>query len=314
MDYEDGIKNWLYRRKINDTIIERFGVKCTDGKITIPVCDPDGKWLFNKYRRNPLVESTGMKYWYDKGNSATLFGAQFIKDEKVVVVTEGELDALVLWSHNIPAVTSTSGARTFKEEWAQMLADKQVYICYDNDPAGGAGAVHTLSMLPAAKVVLLPSITSIKDVSDYYAIGQDFRNLMLSAKNYVSVEAVREDKGARQGVLQATFFHDAWLEWYASEERKRALDSKKNEVTHDSPVDDYVARAKEVPLKTLLKVRGDGKTKCLFHAEKSASMHVYPDNHFYCYGCGKRGDVIDVVMELQSLDFKAAVKWLNKHY
>lgn len=312
MQYEDSIKNWLYRRKINDATIAQFGLSCDDDKITIPIHAPDGTFLFNKYRRNPFLEPTGIKYWYDKGSPATLFGAHFIADKKTVVITEGELDALVLWSHNIPAVSSTSGARTFKDDWRELLEDKEIYICYDNDIAGGEGAVHTLGMFPAAKVILLPDAAGVKDISDYYERGGDLRNLMQAAKNYVSLEQVREERGARAGAWQSISFHDAWIRKYEAEERKRTWDDPKNEIKHDSPVDDYIARAKQVPIGSLIKVRGDGKAKCLFHNDKNPSMHVYPDNHIYCFSCGKRGDVIDIAMELQQLNFKDAVKWLNR--
>jgi CHC2-type zinc finger protein len=33
---------------------------------------------------------------------------------------------------------------------------------------------------------------------------------------------------------------------------------------------------------------------CPLHQEKTGSFHVYPDNHFHCYGCGAHGDVTDL--------------------
>jgi DNA primase len=37
---------------------------------------------------------------------------------------------------------------------------------------------------------------------------------------------------------------------------------------------------------------------CPLHEEKSSSFTVYPDNHFYCFGCGKYGDVTDLEQAL----------------
>src|SRR5690349_21712958 len=48
------------------------------------------------------------------------------------------------------------------------------------------------------------------------------------------------------------------------------------------------------------------KGRCPFHADKTPSLTVYPD-HFHCYGCGKRGDVIEFVREIQHIDFQTAV-------
>lgn len=40
-----------------------------------------------------------------------------------------------------------------------------------------------------------------------------------------------------------------------------------------------------------IEVNRSGFTSCLFHSERTPSMKLYPD-HFYCFGCGKSGDVI----------------------
>ncbi len=73
-----------------------------------------------------------------------------------------------------------------------------------------------------------------------------------------------------------------------------------------------VEQAKKYPMKNFFKMNSSRKVCCIFHNERTPSMHVYADNHFHCYSCDKTGDVIDVVMQMQSLDFKAAVDYLNK--
>ncbi len=51
---------------------------------------------------------------------------------------------------------------------------------------------------------------------------------------------------------------------------------------------------------------------CPFHSEKTPSCMVYTDDspHFYCYGCGKGGDVITFIMEIENLDYVEAIKFL----
>lgn len=66
--------------------------------------------------------------------------------------------------------------------------------------------------------------------------------------------------------------------------------------------------AKQTPIRTFVPVNGMSKTKCLFHADKTASMHIYNTNRFYCFGCSKSGSIIDVVMVLYSLTFFEACK------
>lgn len=51
--------------------------------------------------------------------------------------------------------------------------------------------------------------------------------------------------------------------------------------------------------------------RCPFHHEKTASFSVNASGQFfYCFGCHKSGDVISFVMEIESLDFSDAVKFL----
>ncbi len=53
------------------------------------------------------------------------------------------------------------------------------------------------------------------------------------------------------------------------------------------------------------------KGLCPFHNEKTPSFTVYPDNQsFYCFGCGKGGDVITFAREIENLDYMEAVKLL----
>jgi DNA primase len=54
---------------------------------------------------------------------------------------------------------------------------------------------------------------------------------------------------------------------------------------------------------------------CPFHEEKTPSFSVNPqDKLFYCFGCGKGGDLITFVRETEQLDFAQAVEWLAERY
>jgi len=54
---------------------------------------------------------------------------------------------------------------------------------------------------------------------------------------------------------------------------------------------------------------------CPFHDEKTPSFSVNPaDKFFYCFGCGKGGDIISFVRETEQLDFPQAVEWLAERY
>lgn len=62
-----------------------------------------------------------------------------------------------------------------------------------------------------------------------------------------------------------------------------------------------------------LRNAGSGQLKglCPFHDEKTPSFGVTPaKGFFYCFGCGKGGDVIDFVREINNMGFSEAVEWL----
>ncbi len=54
---------------------------------------------------------------------------------------------------------------------------------------------------------------------------------------------------------------------------------------------------------------------CPFHEERTPSFSVNPSEKlFYCFGCGKGGDVISFVRETEQLDFAEAVEWLAERF
>ena len=88
----------------------------------------------------------------------------------------------------------------------------------------------------------------------------------------------------------------------------------------DSSVRDVVAAADMVevvsartPLRRASGTRFTGR--CPFHEEKTPSFSVNPvDKLYYCFGCGKGGDVISFVRETENLDFVGAVEWLAERF
>ena len=50
---------------------------------------------------------------------------------------------------------------------------------------------------------------------------------------------------------------------------------------------------------------------CPFHKENNPSFYIYSaSNHYYCYGCGAHGDLINLIMELRGFSFVEAVRFL----
>lgn len=49
---------------------------------------------------------------------------------------------------------------------------------------------------------------------------------------------------------------------------------------------------------------------CPLHGDSDASFHIYPNNSFHCFGCGKSGDSITFVRILHGLGFSQAVNYI----
>ena len=76
---------------------------------------------------------------------------------------------------------------------------------------------------------------------------------------------------------------------------------------------DLVAVVEE---RTSLRKSGSHLTgRCPFHEERTPSFSVNPAKGlYYCFGCGKGGDLFSFVRETQGLDFAGAVEWLGERF
>jgi DNA primase len=296
---------WFKQAKITEEIISKFGVYFDD-RIIFPVHDYDGSFIYNKYRRNPMSEE-GSKYTFDKGSKISLYGYNHAKDFNTLLITEGEKDCLVAWSHNIPAISSTAGAMSFQSEWVELLKDKDLIVCLDNDKAGGEGIVKILDMIPSAKVIFIPDMPNVKDIADYVAIGGNLHELVKTAREFKDIAEVKEDRIKRLAYFQSVHFHDAYIKKH----------TKVNNYVGDGKrtwSSDMVSNARQYPIPQLLELDKTGKCICPFHFEKTPSLNYYKKtNTCYCFGgCGKAYDAIDIYRHIHNCTFKEAVKALNK--
>ena len=57
-------------------------------------------------------------------------------------------------------------------------------------------------------------------------------------------------------------------------------------------------------------VTRSGFCRCIYHSEKTASMKLY-EHSWYCFGCGRSGDVIDLIKRIHGLAFQDACVYLT---
>ncbi len=64
-----------------------------------------------------------------------------------------------------------------------------------------------------------------------------------------------------------------------------------------------------------VRLRGRGRVRqgvCPFHEEAEGSFTVYADTeHWYCFGCGAGGDVLDFLQRIEGLSLPEAIRRLD---
>lgn len=174
---------------------------------TMPVRDSAGRLL--NVRRYQLRPPPGRrKIWGVTGhNSPALYPYTALKKAKEkgesIVICEGELDALVTNQHGFRAITRTSAAKTWRQEWSKQFKGLTVYVCHDMDAAGQAANRKVARSLARAgikdvRVVRLPYAVTEKhgkDLTDWWldhdADREAFRRLLEEAQPFD--EAMGED-------------------------------------------------------------------------------------------------------------------------
>lgn len=337
------IAEWLSKRGLTQSVIESAQLSWNGDELVIPVFDLDGKHLFNKYRRNP-ASTDGPKYRYEKGSTSALYNLHTIQGvtDKPIFICEGELDCLLLNSLGQYAVTSTGGSGTFNKEWGEHFNGRDVFIVFDRDEAGCKGAMKTQGIIPHAKVVILPDDFEGNDITDYfqthtlkdffsldavtYPIPREPSGIPTDKKEMKKIvqefgeaadkllEMKREFQSSKRSVKHLLLFLQYVTTRYETfSNNLKSFDRRFNGASGDSA---DVVRAKEFPITSIIKFNYNGFAPCIWHKEKTGSMRYNKPGTKYgntvkCFGCGAMGDPIDVVMQMQKVEFKDAVKLIN---
>ena len=225
-------REWLNDRGLNDETLRawRLGFCTKGGKhhglyvdrgVTIPWLTGPDLWKVNvrtdQTRGKP-------KYRAIRGSrSATaLYGVDKLTGKPDVVVTEGELDALLVWQEAgdlVDVLTLGSAKGRLADRWlAALLPVKRFYIATDNDDEGRDAAHHWLTMTGERGKRMAPP-DGAKDVTEYHQGGGHVRgwvvgHLLSRAWNEVApgeLYAKDETYGRR--------FHDLLAEYEAIKDR-----------------------------------------------------------------------------------------------
>ena len=179
------------KRGLNKESIERFEIGWHRDRFTIPVRDGEGV-LVNVRRYNATARQPKDKMLNLTGHGeARIFLPHMLNNNDSVIITEGEMDAIIGQQNGLPTMSHTAGASVWKAEWSPLFEGKIVYICYDVDTAGISGAKkvsHALAKFAkAVYIVKIPLTTKGSDLTNYLVdngyTGANFRDLMEAARN-----------------------------------------------------------------------------------------------------------------------------------
>lgn len=151
----------MERRGWTEETIIKFGIGHDSARYTIPVYDSDGQ-LRNIRRYLPDAKESKFKMlsWREGYGMGRLFPIPMINEDQPIYVLEGELDTILARQLGLNAVSGTTGAETWREDWNEHFVGKRVVVCYDNDAAGHTGsrkvAMSLRDVAAEIKIVKIP--------------------------------------------------------------------------------------------------------------------------------------------------------------
>lgn len=134
------------------------------------------------------------KYKTLPGHSGRPYNIDSVQGETVVVVCEGEFDALVAEQLGYASI-GVPGSTNWQESWNSYLSNvKKVYIVFDADKAGVEGAEKTADKIGSkARIVSLPDDVPGVDLSDWIVVHghlkEEFDMLLAEARGGILVTA-----------------------------------------------------------------------------------------------------------------------------
>lgn len=181
-----GIENLVEQFEIGYTIINdgSYGQNYMN-RLIIPCHNKEGEYIWPEGRS--IIDDVKNKYYRPDGIKKVkyLFNLNRVVEGKFkyVVVVEGIIDAMVLWSWGVPGVCCFGAdISDFQVEILISLFDK-IYICLDNDVAGIKGYLGAKEKMVGAgltlKRIILPKNKDINSINNV----KIFNRLFKTAKN-----------------------------------------------------------------------------------------------------------------------------------
>jgi KaiC/GvpD/RAD55 family RecA-like ATPase len=132
---------YLLKRGITEESIKKFKLGFTrrfsQDWLVIPSFEDGIPKLLKLRKLEPNENEKMAKYIREEGSKSILFNGDVLKEHKVVLVTEGEIDAITLIQHGFENTIGGQGAGTLLPEWYDSLAVlDRLFLVFDGDKAG----------------------------------------------------------------------------------------------------------------------------------------------------------------------------------
>lgn len=173
--------------------------------------------------------------------------------------------------------------------------------------------IQWLEIFPEARSAAIRGIrTRIKTERSKLSSLNEYREIMYDG--YVNTAKFKEQPERIEWLNEHI---QGWIDIYETEIRRLTFELQRVEnIGKDEPLvskngftEEELARAKMVPIDSLIKVGRNKKALCPWHSDRNPSLTV-KDNRVWCFPCDRGGDVIDLYMVLNGCDMVTAVKAL----
>lgn len=158
-------KPWTYltgERKLLASTLDAYKICERKDDIVFPYLNEAGEAV-NLKTLAIMRDANGKKVTrLESGCALTLFGWQAaVKDSRFCVITEGEIDAMTWFQWGVPALSVPNGCQSEKWielEWDNLAPFEEIFLSYDMDKEGQAGAAKIAKRLGLhrCRLVALP--------------------------------------------------------------------------------------------------------------------------------------------------------------
>jgi hypothetical protein len=136
------------------------------------------------------------KFWHIAGHAGPfIFPEQMNQSSDVIIICEGELDALLSIQAGYPALTRTGSAGTWQPSWNHLFKGKTVLVCHDMDVAGQKAnlkvAKSVAKVAKEVRIITLPYAVTEKhgkDITDFWRDRGGTRNEQAQAEWQALIE------------------------------------------------------------------------------------------------------------------------------